>query len=167
MSGAKKYSIQIVCHDEKKNPTKPVTLIEGFIKDVESIVDLGLRHNEQIELLKKVQDQILKIQSPQICSKLVKCPRCGGKLSRNGFKESEFNSVFTDHAVAVQHKRCYSCGWSHNPSIRSKFGTTMHPDLAKLHCEMGSEYTYRCAQEILDKMAFNLCVAKYESPRIH
>jgi len=155
MSGARKYSIQIVCHGGEENSSEAVTLVEGSIKDVDSILDLGLRHEEQIELLKKVQDQILKLQTPHIGSKLVKCPRCGGKLTKNGFKASEFNSVFTDHAVGVQHKRCRSCGWTHNPSIRSEFGTTMHPDLAKLHCEMGAAYTYRCAQDILDKMAFN------------
>src|SRR5690606_29741070 len=51
--------------------------------------------------------------------------------------------------------RCRNCQWAHTPSIRSEFGTAMHPDLAKLQCEMGSSHTYRDAQKILDKKAYH------------
>jgi protein-tyrosine-phosphatase len=61
--------------------------------------------------------------------------------------------VFTDHQVAVQQKRCLNCHWHHTPSIRSEFGTAMHPDLARLQCEIGAAHTYREAQKILDKKA--------------
>jgi len=37
--------------------------------------------------------------------------------------------------------------------MRSLFGTSMHPDLAKLQCEVGSEQTYRDAQTILNKQS--------------
>ncbi len=57
--------------------------------------------------------------------------------------------------MAVQHKRCRNCHWAHTPSIRSEFGTAMHPDLAKLQCEMGASHTYRDAQKILDKKAYH------------
>jgi hypothetical protein len=153
MSDYGKYSIQIVCHTNGSDAAKVVTLIERPIGEIKSILDLGLRHEEQIELLQKVQDQILNLQSPQICTKITHCPECGTKLTKSGYKKSEFNAVFTDHKVAVQRKRCLNCHWHHTPSIRSEFGTAMHPDLAKLQCEMGSSHTYREAQKILDKKA--------------
>jgi len=153
MNGYGKYSIQIVCHANDSNAGKVMTLIERPIGEIKGIIDLGLRHEEQIELLQKVQDQILALQSPQICTNIKHCPECGTKLTKSGYKKSEFNAVFTDHKVAVQHKRCPNCHWHHTPSIRSEFGTAMHPDLAKLQCEVGSSHTYREAQKILDKKA--------------
>ena len=153
MSNYGDYSIQIVCRANGSKATKVVTLLEKPIREIKSILDLGLRHEEQIELLQKVQDQILNLQSPQICTKTTHCPRCGSKLTKSGYKTSEFNAVFTDHKVAVQQKRCVNCHWHHTPSIRSEFGTAMHPDLAKLQCEIGSSHTYREAQKILNKKA--------------
>ena len=77
MSDYGKYSIQIVCHSNGRDAAKVVTLIERPIGEIKSILDLGLRHEEQIELLQKVQDQILNLQSPQICTKITHCPECG------------------------------------------------------------------------------------------
>ncbi|HJO56370.1 MAG TPA: ISKra4 family transposase, partial [Candidatus Scalindua sp.] len=76
-------------------------------------------------------------------------------MKRNGYTQAEFNSVFTDHKVPMLKQRCTNklCDGSLVPSIRSIFGTTMHPDLAKLQCEMGAEHTYRAAQNILNKKA--------------
>jgi hypothetical protein len=148
-----KYSIQIICHAQGSDNPEVITLMERPVGEIKSILDLGLRHAEQIELLQKVQDQILKLQSPQICTNITHCPQCGSKLNKSGYRKSDFNAVFTDHKVSVQRKRCLNCHWHHTPSIRSEFGTAMHPDLAKLHCEIGSDHTYRDAQDILDKKA--------------
>jgi hypothetical protein len=68
MSDYGKYSIQIVCHPTDSEGAKVVTLMERPIGEIKTILDLGLRHEEQIELLQKVQDQILTLQSPQICT---------------------------------------------------------------------------------------------------
>ncbi len=72
---------------------------------METILDLGLRHKEQINLLKKIQDEILTMQSPQLVEKLDNCPKCGGEMGKIGYKESDFHSVFTDHKVKVQRQR--------------------------------------------------------------
>ena len=149
------YSVQIVCHLPGASVPETITLMEQPIKEVKSIISLGLRHEEQIELLQKVQDQILTLQSSQVSIDVKDCPKCGRKLQKSGYKKSEFNSVFTDHKISVQHKCCRKCHWSHTPSIRSEFGTSMHPDLAKLQCEVGSKHSYRSAQEILDRQSFN------------
>ena len=41
------------------NEGQQVVVAEGIAKDPESIIDLGMRHSEQIEILQKIQDQIL------------------------------------------------------------------------------------------------------------
>ncbi len=52
------YAIQI---KTKINGKEEILIIEEReVKKVESILDLGLRHKEQIEILRKLQDEILK-----------------------------------------------------------------------------------------------------------
>jgi hypothetical protein len=133
---------------------KTAIIEEGTINKVESILDLGLRHEAQINLLKKVQDEILKLQSVQLAEKLDKCPKCEGGMGKRGYNQSDFHSVFTDHKVKVQRQVCKKCGWKSIPSVKSLFGTSSHPDLIKLQCETGSEHTYRDAQDILNKKSF-------------
>ena len=149
------YCIQIVCTSSQNHKSETVTIKSSEINQVNGIIDLGIRHAEQIEILSKIQDQILKLQSPQLREKIDSCPECGSKLKRNGYTNSEFHSVFTDHKVSAIRQRCCNkdCNWSSVPSMRSLFGTSTHPDLAKLQCEVGSDHTYREAQTILNKQS--------------
>jgi len=120
----------------------------------ESILDLGLRHCEQISLLSKVQNALLAEQSLLIDSDYTVCPNCGKKLRKDGYKVSDFHAVFSDHKLRLQKQRCGNpeCGWQRIPSIKSIFGTNIHPDLAKLQCEQGALYSYREAQTNLEKL---------------
>jgi hypothetical protein len=52
------------------------------IQRPESIVDLGLRHAEQISLLEKIQNALLAEQSVLIDSGGEVCPKCGQKLRK-------------------------------------------------------------------------------------
>jgi len=65
-----------------------------------SILDLGLRHSEQISLLEKIQNSILAEQSKLIERDLKTCPNCGQKLSRN--THSKFHAVFSDHELQTK-----------------------------------------------------------------
>ena len=60
------------------------------IKQPESILDLGLRHQEQISLLEKVQNALLAEQSTLIDFGYDACPQCGQKIKKNGFINSQF-----------------------------------------------------------------------------
>ena len=148
MNHYEKYTIQIVC--ESKENKKTIEIDTKTIKKIKSILDLGLRHQEQIEILKKIQDEVLALQSSQLAEKVDKCPKCGGKMRKTGYKESDFHSVFTDHRVKVQRKQCSKCKWNSIPSVKSLLKTAIHPDLSKLQCEMGAEYSYRDTQKILN-----------------
>src|SRR5262245_35762433 len=78
------------------------TLKTYEVKAPESILELGLRHEEQISLLGKVQDAILAVQAQLIDPGHDVCPRCGDKLKKKGFTPSNFHAVFTDHKVRLQ-----------------------------------------------------------------
>ena len=124
------------------------------IKKPESILDLGLRHEEQISLLSKVQSAFLAEQSFLIDSGFRECPKCGAKLSKYGFMPSKFHAVFSDHKLRLQKHRCQNpdCNWQSTPTTSTVFGTDTHPDLAKLQCEQGALYSYRQAQSNLEQL---------------
>ena len=75
------------------------------VKRPESILDLGLRHLEQISLLEKVQNAVLAEQSILIEPETKLCPKCGQKLKKNGHRTCEFHAVFSDHEVRIQKHR--------------------------------------------------------------
>lgn len=124
------------------------------IKRPESILELGLRHSEQIALLSKMQNALLAEQSVLIDLGYDRCPKCGQKIKKNGYTQSQFHAVFSDHSLRVQKHRCShpDCDWQSFPTITSTFGTNIHPDLAKLQCEQGALYSYREAQNNLEKL---------------
>ncbi len=154
MNHYSEYTIQIVCKSKEKGVEKIIEVETKEIKKVNSILDLGLRHQEQIEILKKIQDEVLALQSPQLSEKINKCPKCGGKLQKRGYKESDFHSVYTDHKIKVQRQQCSKCKWNSIPSVKSLLRTAIHPDLSKLQCEMGAEHSYRDTQKILNAQSY-------------
>ena len=118
-----------------------------------SILDLGLRHAEQVDLLRDIQQQLLDKQSVYLKEAYPACPKCGGKLYKSGYVKSDFHAVFTDHKVAASRQICKHCKWTSVPSVRSLFGDSSHPDLIKLQCELGADHTFRDAQTLLNLMA--------------
>lgn len=124
------------------------------VKAPASILELGLRHEEQISLLEKVQNSVLAAQLKLIDTGYDHCPKCGQKLHKRGFAQSKFHAVFTDHKVGIQKHKCQNpeCGWQSTPTTTSFFGTATHPDLAKLQCEQGALYSFRKAQSNLEKL---------------
>ena len=124
------------------------------VKRPESILDLGLRHVEQISLLKKVQNAVLAEQSVLIEKETKVCPNCGQKLKKNGYRTSEFQAVFSDHELRIQKHKCNNpgCNWHGSPTVTSLFGTSIYHDLARLQCEQGALYSYREAQNNLERI---------------
>ena len=124
------------------------------IQRPESIIDLGLRHAEQISLLEKIQNAVLAEQSGLIDSGVEICPKCGQKLRKNGAQVSDFHAVFSDHTLCLQRHCCTNtaCHWQGASTVQAVFGTNIHPDLAKLHCEQGALYSYREAERNLGKL---------------
>jgi hypothetical protein len=60
------------------------------VKAPESILELGLRHEEQISLLEKVQNSVLAAQSKLIDTGYKRCPKWDQKLHKRGFALSKW-----------------------------------------------------------------------------
>ena len=131
---------------------KEIVMTKSVIKP-NSIIDLGLRHSEQIELLRHIQQLLLDKQSIYLREELTTCPKCTGKLYKSGSIKSDFHSVFTDHKVAASRQVCKLCKWTSTPSVRSLFGDSSHPDLVKIQCELGANHTFREAQHIINSLS--------------
>jgi len=61
-----------------------------------SIIELGLRHTEQIALLAKVQNVVLTEQSRLLDPGMSVCPICGHTLKQNGYKTSNSHALFAE-----------------------------------------------------------------------
>ena len=151
------YELRVIVEKVAISTQKVVkrdTLKVYDIKSPDSILELGLRHQEQISLLSKVQNSLLAEQSALIEADPENCPKCGQKLRKNGTNKSKFHSVFSDHQLRIRQHHCINpdCHWSSSPSVKSVFGTNQHPDLAKLQCEQGALFSYREAQQNLAKL---------------
>ena len=129
--------------------SKDVVMTKVIVKP-DHIVELGLRHAEQVDLLKHVQQKLLDHQSTFLKDDFSVCPKCSGKLHKRGSVKSDFHAIFTDHKIAVGRKVCKSCGWTSIPSIRSLFGDASHPDLIKIQAELGANHTFRQAQKLMN-----------------
>jgi len=122
------------------------------VKAPASILELGLRHEEQISV-RKVQNSVLAAQSKLIDTGYDVCPKCG----TSSIKRDTRNLIFT---LCL---RIIKSGYRNiNAVILSVIGKVLpqqplcsapiHPDLAKLQCEQGALYSYRQAQSNLEKL---------------
>lgn len=131
---------------------KEIIMTKSVIKP-NTIIDLGFRHAEQIDLLRHIQQKLLDKQSIYLRDDLSSCPVRGGKLYKSGYVKSDFHSVFTDHKIAAGRQICKLCKWTSIPSVRSLFGDASHPDLVKIQCELGSNHSFRDSQKLMNLMA--------------
>lgn len=154
------YRLRVVMEKVSNKTDKVVKreTVETFdIEKPKNIFELGLRHKDQIELLKIIQDHILNEQSVFLNEDIKYCPQCGRKLAKHGHKKSDFHAVFSDHKIPVQRLKCCNpeCNWRSVPSIKSLFGTSMHPDLVRLQCETSALHSFREGQEVLTKLSMS------------
>jgi hypothetical protein len=150
------YSLRIVVekidlkNNEKILSRETVTNID--IKSPDTIIDLGLRHGSQIDILQMIQEKLLTEQAPFLKPNINCCNDCQSKLVSNGYAKSKFHAVFTDHEIRVQKLKCLHCKKSVVPSVKSLLGTSIHPDLYRLQCEQGANHTYRKAERNMEQM---------------
>lgn len=154
-----KLRIVIEKIDLESNKIIEKTTVDSFeIRKPEKIMDVGLRHVEQIAILRKIQQKCIDEQCVIVADEPQRCQKCKRVMHRNGYKQSDFHGVFSDHKVKLQKHRCPVCQESDIPSMKSLFGSNMHPDLYKLQCELGSAFSFYKSECQLEK----LCQEKRE-----
>ena len=118
------------------------------VKKAESIIDIGFRHYEQVEIIGNIQDAYIPLQCKLLFDQYSICPKCEGKTRKNGTHTAFFHSSLSDHELMMQGYSC-SCGWQSKPTIHGKFGTNVHPDLIKIQATMGSKMPYKEAERTI------------------
>ncbi len=110
--------------------------------------EFGIRHSEQIELIKNAQDFFLKFQC-HFFAEQASCPKCGKKIHKKGKFSSDFHDVFADHKVTIQRLGC-SCGWQSLHSIQGIYGNASHPELVNLQVVNSAEKSFDKASKSLN-----------------
>lgn len=123
-------------------------LREDEIKKPVTIKDLGYMHEEQISIIKTIQDFKLSYETC-LLNDISDCPNCGNKTNSHGVRESNFHAALTDHKLKIQRKSC-ACGWSSPYTVESIYGSSLHPDLIEKQIIQGSENSYRQASRQLN-----------------
>ena len=87
------YALRIVVEKVAINSQEVITrdtITSYAMQCPTSIVELGLRHAEQIALLEKVQNIVLAEQSNLLDPGMPVCPTCGNTLKKNGLTGCKF-----------------------------------------------------------------------------
>jgi len=124
---------------------------EKVIKSPKSIEDLGYNHEEQIEILHRIQDNYLTFQS-NIYELPSTCSACGSEMKNYGNYASTFNSVFSDHKITLPRRRCsnHDCRKLMTFTVQGLFGDYRHPDLLELQAATAAKMSFVEAQNQLD-----------------
>ena len=124
---AKYYRVVIEEYDVKPAPVaQGNVLLEGEVVAPSNCLDFGMRHEQQMALIQTAQDKILKLQSSEVTFNDNSCSKCQvGTLKKDGFKESWFNDVFSDHRVKLPRRRCDNCKHIHASTVTSLLGKAL------------------------------------------
>ncbi len=128
-------------------------MMEDNISKPTNCLDFSLEHEKQIEIIQLTLDQIISEKAKLLNQDQCSCPKCDGKIIKRGTHLSTFHDVFTDHAVKIQRLSCVDCNYEPPSTIRTVLNGTLSGALAKVQTELGSEYTFRDSESILEKFS--------------
>lgn len=144
-----RYQIIFKTFDDKNFSTEDI-IYDGIANAPTNILDFGIRHKEQMELIFRAQSKILQLQASQIPATTA-CPDCNStNLVKRGFKETMFFDLFSDHNVKMQRVTCNECGMTTCGTVIKTLGGNISGELAKLHSELGARHSYRESEVLLD-----------------
>ena len=139
-----------------ENPPKVLeqsVIIEDIITKPTSCLDFSISHEQQIEILQKSIDKIIGEKTKLINAESGDCPKCSKNLIKLGYHKSTFHDVFTDHNVSIQRLRCKDCKYEAPSTVRTLLDGVLSGSLVKIQSELGSDYTFRDAESLLEKFA--------------
>lgn len=151
MAQAVHYIAQL--RDDKSGKVISESVIhKKVLERADDINEFGLRHREQIDLIKNSQDFFLEHQC-HLFNEDTDCPSCGKKLRKQGSVKSDFHDMFTDHKVKVTRLTC-TCGWKNKTTVNSIYGNASHPELVKIQVTTGANHSFARASAILNAHSY-------------
>lgn len=124
------------------------TIHELEVTKPANIIDIGFRHSEQIDIISSIQDSYIPLQCKLLLESTDSCPKCEGRIRKNGSHIALFHASLSDHKLQAQGYSC-SCGWQSKPTIHGKFGSNIHPDLVKTQATLGAAMPYKEAESTI------------------
>jgi len=152
---AKYFRIVFEEYDVKPRSKASINvLLEGQVSAPTNCLDFGIRHAEQMDLITKAQDAILKLQVNEVAFTDDQCPKCAeGKLKKHGFKVSWFYDIFSDHKVSLPRRRCNQCFHVESDSVQSLLGQSLSGELIRIQSELGAQYSYRDSESLINQFS--------------
>jgi len=151
----KGYRVTFECYD-KQNPKailSKVTVLEGGIEKPSNCLDFSIGLENQINLIKNVQDNVFVEKSKLLNAETETCPHCATKLAKFGSQSSQFCDVFTDHKIQIQRLKCRKCKYERPSSVKEVINSAMSGDLMRIQAKLGSNYSYRDSEEIFEQFS--------------
>ena len=130
-------------------------IIEDIVTRPTSCLDFSISHEQQIEILQNSIDHVIAEKTKLINSESGDCPNCSKNLIKLGYHRSTFHDVFTDHHVRMQRLRCKSCKYEAPSTVRTLLDGVLSGALVKIQSELGSDYTFREAESLLEKFGMS------------
>jgi hypothetical protein len=146
MSYKIKYIAQLVEENSEEILAEEVVQTKT-LKFPETFQEFGLRHSDQIALIKNSQDFALKYQVEYFNQN--ECPKCRKKLRKQGLIKSDFHDILTDHQIFIQRLTC-TCGWKNKNTLNGIYGNASHPELLQQQAKMGANTSFEKASQILN-----------------
>ena len=134
--------------------TQDNLILEGELSAPTSCLDFGIRHEKQMELLSRAQDEILKLQASEVNFREDCCPKCpDGSLKKHGSNTSWFYDIFSDHRVTLPRRRCNKCHHVVTNTVQGLLGRSLSGELIKLQSELGAQHSYRDSENIINRFS--------------
>ena len=152
---AKYYRVVFEAYDSQSEaPEQANILLEGSASAPSSCLDFGIRHQEQINLIQNIQNEVLTLQAGEVTFDSDTCSKCGdGTLKKYGFKESWFYDVFSDHRVRLPKRRCNKCKHVDASTVIGLLGKALSWELIKLQSELGAQHSYRESETLFNQFS--------------
>lgn len=125
-------------------------IMRDTISKPTNCLDFSLDHENQIQLIQSTIDHIIAEKIKLLNDSHKDCVKCSERLVKSGNHVSTFHDVFTDHSVTIQRFKCLDCNEETSSTVRTLLNGTLSGALAKIQSELGSTYTYRESESILE-----------------
>lgn len=148
----KRYRIVFESYDatSRENSLSSSVIIDEAISKPTNCLDFSIEHHQQIQIIQTSLDKIIAEKAKLLNQDSQECPECSGILIKIGNQQSTFHDVFTDHEVNIQRLRCVDCKHEPAATVRTVLNGTLSGALAKIQSELGSSYTFRDSESLLE-----------------
>ena len=115
-------------------------------------LDFSMGFDNQIKLIKRVQDNVLLEKVKLVNEDKEFCPKCEKQrvLNKYGSHKSWFHDVLTDHEIEIQRLKCRKCKYETPSTVTKLIDDKLSGDLKKIQATLGATHSYRASEEIFE-----------------